>query len=305
MDTVAALARLVQYLAVSAVGGSSLFFRYGFPPGAARWPRRLVRVAAVAGVLGVAGWLMRKAAEFGSGPADAFDPAQVWAVTWDTSFGRAALLRAVLLGAALALSLIPRHGRTPWTTLGVLGLAASATFAWTGHGAADDGRAGAIHLTADVFHLLSAAIWVGALLALSGLLVGLRRRDDPAAGRTAADALNSFSRIGVAVVVVIAGTGLVNSWFLVGPDGVASLLTSPYGQLLAAKLALFMLMLGLAAANRYRHTPRIEAGAQTGGASTPAVRAAVNSVVAETVAAGALLLLVAWLGTLAPPAHGP
>jgi putative copper resistance protein D len=281
MDTVAALTRLVQYLAVSAVGGSSLFFWYGHRPGESRWPRRLVRVAAAMGVLGVVGWLMNKAAEFGTGPADAGDPAQVWAVAWDTPFGRAALARAGLLAVALAVSLAPRPTPRRWIVLGALGLAASATFAWTGHGATDDGWAGVVHLGADVLHLLAATIWIGALLGLSGLLIELRRRGDGSVVSLAAEALNSFSRIGVAVVAVIAGTGLVNSWFLVGPDAVGSLLTTTYGQFLVAKLALFVGMLALAAANRYRHTPRLEARA-----------------------AGAVLLLVAWMGTLPPPAHG-
>jgi putative copper resistance protein D len=300
MEAAAVLTRLVQYLAVSTVGGASLFFWYGFSPGEAKWPRRLVQIAAAAGVLGVAGWLMAKAAEFGSGPADAVDPAQVWAVAWDTSFGRAALARAGLLGVALALSLAPRPRPRLWMGLAALGLAASATFAWTGHGATDDGWAGGVHSGADVLHLLAATVWIGALLGLSGLLIELRRRRDGSAVSLAAEALNSFSRIGVAVVAVIAGTGLVNSWFLVGPDAVGSLLTTTYGQLLVAKLTLFIGMLALAAANRYRHTSRLEARA----ADAPALLAVAVSVGAETLAAGAVLLLVAWMGTLPPPAHG-
>ncbi len=84
----------------------------------------------------------------------AFDPAAVRSLATGTRFGRAALARLVLLLAALAaLALFAR----PWRATAVLGLLATLSFAWTGHGAADDGPAGLLHLGADLAHLAAAA----------------------------------------------------------------------------------------------------------------------------------------------------
>src|SRR5258706_10474844 len=139
------LTRLIQYLAVSVVGGASLFFVYGAPSDlASAGARRFVRLAAGLGVLGVAGGLMTQAAQLGEGPADALKAGAVWDVTAGTGFGRAALARAALLAMALAVSFSPTRPRVRWSLIAALGLAASASFGWTGHGNADDGVAGAI-----------------------------------------------------------------------------------------------------------------------------------------------------------------
>src|SRR3546814_8655355 len=62
-------------------------------------------------------------------------------------------------------------------------------------------------------------------------------------------------------LLVIAATGLINSQMIVGAENLGRSLSSPYGQLLLAKLALFALMLALAAANRWRLTPALAAAA--------------------------------------------
>ncbi|MFT6568809.1 MAG: putative copper resistance protein D, partial [Sphingomonas echinoides] len=72
-----------------------------------------------------------------------------------------------------------------------------------------------------------------------------------------------------------------------------------YGQLLLAKLALFALMLGLAALNRFRLTPRFEASIAASD-HRGALGALRRSLGAETGCIIAILALVAWLGTLEP-----
>jgi putative copper resistance protein D len=100
-------------------------------------------------------------------------------------------------------------------------------------------------------------------------------------------------------------TGLVNSWLLVGVDNARALLTSLYGRLLILKLIVFIGMLGLAARNRFSLTPAIRVDGATafqepGNATRPIIR----SVAFEAVLALVVLGLVAWLGTLSPPASG-
>jgi putative copper resistance protein D len=69
---------------------------------------------------------------------------------------------------------------------------------------------------------------------------------------------------------------------------------------LVGKLALFAAMLGLAAANRFRLTPALAAGLAS-GSPDQALNALRKSVLIESAAALAVIVLVSILGTLAPP----
>ena len=114
-------------------------------------------------------------------------------------------------------------------------------------------------------------------------------------------ALHGFGAVGTMIVATIVVTGLINSWFMVGIGNLASLGTTLYGQLLLAKLALFAVMLGLASLNRFRLTPAFErsiAAADHRGA----LGVLRKSLALETACVTVILALVAWLGTLAPPA---
>jgi putative copper resistance protein D len=93
---------------------------------------------------------------------------------------------------------------------------------------------------------------------------------------------------------------LINSWFLVGLNRLTDFRTTPYGQVLLAKLAVFFGMLVLAASNRYRWNPKLGDALNSGLPRSKALTALRGSLLSETVAALAVLGLVAWLGTLAP-----
>ena len=208
----------------------------------------------------------------------------------------AGLVAAVLFAAALGARKSPI-----WLILAALASAvALASLAWTGHGAASEGLAGTGHLIADIVHLLSAGAWIGALAGL-GLLVFARTRSSAVdhIGLTLR-ALEGFSCIGTVLVALVAVSGLVNSWMLVGVAHMLSMGATLYGQLLIAKLGLFGAMLALAAANRFRLTPALERAVQLGD-TVSAERHLRRSLIAETGAAFAILGLVAWLGTLEPP----
>ncbi len=116
------------------------------------------------------------------------------------------------------------------------------------------------------------------------------------------DALARFSGLGSLIVAAIVVSGLVNSWFLVGPTRLEGLWMTFYGRLLLVKLALFAGMLGLAAVNRFRLTPAL--GGALGHSVDPAgaIKALRASVGLELTAGITVLAAVAWLGTLAPPA---
>lgn len=95
-------------------------------------------------------------------------------------------------------------------------------------------------------------------------------------------------------------SGLINSYMLVGVSQAPRILDTLYGQILLAKLGLFLLMLALAATNRVRLSPALSTAIASGDANA-ALRALRISVAIEATMGLCVLGLVAWLGTLEPP----
>lgn len=300
-------ARLIQFAAATVLFGAPLFFLYGLraragdEPARLGWPRWGLILAGAALLAGAVASLCAQTASVTGEPAAAFQPDSLWEVMSGTQFGLAIAARLGLATAALIHVLLVRPSRLLWVALAGLGAGALASFAWTGHGAADDGVTGAIHLGADVVHLLAAGVWLGALAVLAALLIAARRRRDRWALQTLHRGLEGFSGVGTAVVALLLFTGLVNSWFLIGPTHLGALWTTTYGLLLGAKVLVFAGMLGLASINRFRLTPSLGAG--LAGARPEAALAALRrSILLETAAAIAVLALVSLLGILGPPA---
>ena len=107
-----------------------------------------------------------------------------------TAIGTAGKIRVVALLVAALLGFWPAARRRVQGALqSGIGAVALASLAWTGHGAADEGPRGLLHLTADIIHLLAAGVWVGALAGLLLLLAQMwtGRRNEP--GAYAAQAL--------------------------------------------------------------------------------------------------------------------
>ncbi len=213
----------------------------------------------------------------------------------ETAVGSAFIVRSMALVGAGALGLAQRCNRAIGPCIIMLGAVALASLAWSGHGAMDSGPTGALHLGADIVHLLAAGVWVGALAALLWRLRTTHRNAAAEAHR----ALAAFATPGSISVGLIVVSGLINSWLLVGPDKLLSLMQSLYGQLLMTKLALFAGMLALAAWNRFRLTPALGAGLAGPDFRRPMWHLRL-SLGLETLAAVVILGLVAWLGTLDP-----
>lgn len=258
--------------------------------------------SAVLGAALSAGGLMMLAAGMAGVPLASVDLAAIEMIVGGTASGTAWLLRMAALLVALIVARLLR--RSPVTALALVAAAAAvalASLAWNGHGAMDDGAIGWLHLTADILHLWAAGIWIGALVALLLLVFRSGALVDSDHLLLSHRALDGFSLVGTLTVGAIIGSGLVNSWLLVGPARFLVLPQSLYGRLLIAKLALFGAMAVLAAANRFRLVPAFERslGAGDHGAALRALR---RSLTLETGCAVAILGLVAWLGTLEPPA---
>ena len=233
-------------------------------------------------------------------PLSEIDRASLEMVITQTSIGTAWQVRMGALSVALVCALIAgRRSAVPHLAIAAAAIAL-ASLAWTGHGAASEGRAGLLHLWADIAHLLAAGAWLGAIAAFGWLLYRPRAAMTPDHLHLLHRALARFSVIGSLLVGVLVASGMVNGYMLVGPMHVLDLPTTRYGQLFLIKLALFAAMLALAAANRFRLTPAL--GTALGqGDSARTVTALRRSIAWEAGAALAIVSLVAWIGTLTPP----
>lgn len=292
--------RWLQYSGAVVLLGAPLFLLYSFRGADGPnlgWARPTLILAALVVALGSLAALVAQTAVMAGSLSEAVKPASLSFMITGTALGMAMVVRAVvaLLGLFAVVALKP--GRVLWGLTVAAGLVVAASFAWTGHGAATEGPGGPLHLVADIIHAVAAALWLGALAVLTILLLRRTAPDDLAIHR----ALHSFAGLGTLAVALLVLTGLVNSWFLVGPARVGELGTSLYGQLLIAKLVLFALMLALAAGNRFRLTPVLGSALAGGEDPRQALQQLRRSVVAETLAGAVLLAIVAGMGTLAPP----
>jgi putative copper resistance protein D len=270
----------------------------------ARGHRIIMGTALLAAFLAMLAWHWSVAAIMSDAPlGDALSPGLFATVLRETSFGTMMVLRAALL-ALLALVFLGQRKAAraaphtlPWRAGTLLAGALLAAIALTGHAYAETGPGWAWHLAADMVHLLAFGAWLGSLPLLFILLSGARRAGDLAALALAAAAARRYSALGIVSVTAIVATGLVNSWFTVGR--LAALTGSRHGQLLLAKLAIFVVMLAIAALNLLRETPRLGESSQPAERTAALVRLRRNIRV-EMALAVLLLLVVGALVAAAP-----
>ena len=296
----------MQYAGATILFGSTLFFLRALPhdgpssAGEMPWPRTLLAAASVGLSISALLWIAAQASLLAGSVAEGLKVETLLAVVTGFDLGKAAVARAALAATAAVLAVTIKPARTAWLACALLGGLGTASLAWLGHGAATEGPGGPVHLISDVLHSWAAAAWIGALVAF--LLLLRARAPHPGSTATLHRALHGFSGFGSVLVAVLVATGLVNSLFLIGPQRLEGLWTTPYGQLLSLKVLLFGGMLGLAAANRFRLTPALADALEAGPRQEAALVALRRSLVVETAAAFGVLALVAWFGTLPPPA---
>ncbi len=167
-------------------------------------------------------------------------------------------------------------------------------------------------IAGDWLHLLSTAVWVGGLVALSlalsaGLPVLLPSSGDRT--RLLAALIPAFSQLAIISVMVLLITGTLNAALQLGDA--SELFSSGYGIVLTIKLTLLVPLLLLAAYNLLVVTPRMrifartkKAGPQEGAGSLAAGKLGLSfrrSVLFEIVVVGLVILAAAVLTSFAPP----
>jgi len=292
----AAVLRVLAYLGVLGSCGvvlvSAVLRRPDEPTPVARWVGAGAVIALVSLVLQA---VALGALATGEGLTAITTPGVLGLVLAD-GFGPAAVVALAGLLGVLITTGLPFEG--PARVVALTGaVLAPLSFALTGHTRSMDPAA--IGYSADLVHLLAAAVWFGGLGAVTATVLRRRRAGDPMG---AAEAVATFSGIaaGAAAAVIVAGTTL--AWIEVG--GLEALTSTTYGRLLLAKVAAVAVVLGLAAWNRFRLLPLVardaldrtegdldgEGGVDGDGAATGA--AAWRSLVRTLRVEGAVLVAV-------------
>ncbi|QEZ43736.1 copper homeostasis membrane protein CopD [Cupriavidus oxalaticus] len=304
MDWLAVALRLALYIVLGLAFGLPLFCLTGLRRDEhgtrfAAQCRAIALGCALAGIaLSLAALVVMARTMSGAASYAALDRDVFGMILTGTAYGMAWSVRVAALVLCLPAVLALRARPVAQAVLlATLSAAALASLPWGGHGAMSEGLGHYAHLAADTAHLLAAGAWAGALAAFV-LLSRARPRSDAAALSLLSRTANGFARLGTGIVVTLVLTGALNYGFVVGA-GLRDFPVTAYGGLLAAKLALFMSMLALAAANRFRHAPRL-AQALRAGQPALAARALRRSVALEAAAGTAVLALVAALGMLSP-----
>ena len=207
--------------------------------------RRLGRAAAIAGVVLVGAHHALEAARMAGDMSGMLDPT-LQGMAWN-SRARAALICRL---AGLLLIAVGLQGSSVRSTIVAVGGAvlAMGAFTLTGHTSVNVHRGALAGLL--MLHLLIVAFWFGALWPL--YVASLQ--ETPA---RAADLIEQFTALAtwLVPVILVAGTAMA---VLLLPN--LSALREPYGELLIAKVVGFALLMGLAAANKWRLGPALGSG---------------------------------------------
>jgi len=176
---------------------------------------RIARLSLAAACLAGFAWLLTESASMASANNLSGALHAVSIVALRTQFGHWMVLRLGLL--ILALPLLRRP-----TIAGAVAGAAFAVQPLLGHAGAIGGGVGAEMIASEVLHVLAAGAWLGGLLPL---FLAVRRLPRELAVATC----RSFTPVGLAAVMLLAGTAIVQAASLVG--GLPGLLGTSYGLL--------------------------------------------------------------------------
>ncbi|MFB8244785.1 copper resistance protein CopC [Streptomyces sp. NPDC055952] len=254
--------RYVSYAGFLVMAGGAAFVLACWPRGSGVRPvQRYVVSGWVALTAATLALLLLRGSFTGSGKvADVFDLSLLGQVL-QTKTGAALVSRLLLLAAAALFIAVlfgaydkredpqERRDLTFGLSIGGAVVAAGLAASWAMSEHASVGLQAGISMPVDVLHLLAAAAWLGGL---GALLVALYRA--PAGTPVDARAVHRFSRLAFGSVLALIATGTYQSWRQLGSW--TAFTGTRYGQLLLAKIALVVVLVGVAWISR-RWTGRL------------------------------------------------
>jgi len=257
----------------------------------------LIRLAAwslvLAGLSGVL-WFCLEVVNMTGLPLSAVFSIRAWeTVLLNTNFGHVWSFRFAV-GVALAFGVLgnfqneARRRSLSWA-LWFLSILLLVSLAWISHAAA--ARTQPLGVVNDALHLCAAGGWIGGLVSLAIFLT----RVDLLSALSNKVILERFSALSLCCVSILVASGICNSWLLVG--SVHGLVTTTYGWLLLFKLALFGILIGFGARNRFLVQTKLRSLPEISGL-LPELR---RNVICEATLGVAVLAIVACLGVTPPP----
>jgi putative copper export protein len=286
VDAASVAAKTVLYLATFGAGGGVLFLLlFGGQLSAAERVRieRGIALAASGAVLLTLLRFFLVVVALGGGVSSLSD-AELVGFVLQTGEGHSALLRI----AGLVLIVLGRRRNTFGLAAAAIGAcAAVASFALTGHTlSAEAGLTARLLLTV---HLFAVAYWLGAFVPLR---IVTSSEEIPRVARI----MKRFGAVATYVVAALLIAGAALLWILLGSP--IAVFDSAYGRLLAFKIVAVAALLGFAAANKSRFTPRLIAG------DVRAVAALRRSILLEIAVAALILTITAVFTTVTGPPGG-
>jgi putative copper resistance protein D len=291
-------ARWIHFGSVMLLFGASLFPFYA-APAMSSWPpcagaRSAFRAAALIAFLSGIAWAATSLVNITGDVGSLFDRDAVSGFLFDTGFGKVWALRLFLLLALLAVALVA-GGHLAVRNFATALLALLSGFllvsqAWLGHAAATLGVERLVVMAGYALHVLGAGAWLGGLVPLWVMLRGPSA--DGARDGSVAFALYRFSTLGMFAIAMILAGGLINAWARWSSSD--ALLASAWGRVLIFKVLGFLVLVVLAAVNRFILMPRL-------AANTSVRLRLTRNVVVEQGAGLIILAAAAILGILPPP----
>jgi copper transport protein len=258
VDVLFTAGRFLDFVFLLLAAGGSAVLVIALPSAPWRVRRRLYGILAGAAgglaIVALVNILLQGATAGGLTLGDAFSWSLFTSVL-ETDFGEVLLIQSALAATlaltALALRHTEHHDRRP---LIALTLALSAGLTVTPSFAGHARTLGALGLTSDVLHVVSAALWTGGLafLVLALVMAGIDRW--PLATR----AVPRFSNLAVGSVVALLVAGTISAYLQLRTW--SALWDNTYGLLVLTKIALVVPLLALGAYNNRYAVPRLKAG---------------------------------------------
>jgi len=301
MDDALIACRAIQFASAMLAFGGAAFRLYaiegGDPDALAEFDTRLgglLLVAALIAFLSGLALVPIIAGTMAGSVSAVFDWTTISAALLRTSFGR--VWRWHLFAAALLVAVCAVRPVRPGYSV-ALAAFSLASLGWVGHAMIGEDRFGIAYGVNHSVHLLASGLWLGGLVPLAALVSRAMRSAGGPEFAVMRTALQQFSRMGYVAVALLALTGIVNTAILVG--SVHGLTGTAYGRLLLMKIALFLLLVGLAAVNRFVLVPRIARGRNPMTATT----ALMWTIGIEQTLGLAIIAVVSILGTWPPAMH--
>lgn len=244
------IAEIIRYGGVLGLTGLLAFATYLAPVARRRSPRfaqRVSRSSVALGSLAIVGSVLLiplvKLWQDGRSLSQLFSSS-----VWSDAFDSHPTAAAGVLIVGVVLAWLAHRSERP--TLLAVGLALSlSSVAVVGHTRVYGPPA--LLLSADLLHVAAAALWFGGVIGMCLVLAPssqVRLRD-------ATSAVGAFSSAALWFVLALGATSVFLWWRIA--HSVDALWTTTYGKLVLTKLALVLLIVGVAAFNRYRLVPAI------------------------------------------------